>query len=84
MILEISWYLLHPDNIPKEIQCDWAKLIKKLDTLRIGDLVIDTKQNEDNVYSPSNYFKRINLDSVVKSKTLKTALDQAREMAQQI
>lgn len=84
LILEISWYLLHPDNIPKEIQCDWAKLIKKLDTLRIGDLVIDTKQNEDNVYSPSNYFKRINLDSVVKSKTLKTALDQAREMAQQI
>ena len=83
LILEISWYLLHPDGVPKEVQCDWAKLIKKLDTLRMGDLVIDEDKNENNA-NPSNYFKRINLDSVIKSKTLKNALDQVREMAQQI
>ena len=83
LILEIAWYLLHPDDIPEKVKCDWAKTIKQLDTLRIGDLVINEKQNGNNV-SPSNYFKRINLSSVVKSKTLVNALDQAREMAQQI
>ena len=83
LILEISWYLLHPDDVPEKVGCDWAKTIKQLDTLRIGDLVINEKQN-GNSASPSNYFKRINLSSVVKSKTLKNALDQAREMAQQI
>ena len=83
LILEIAWYLLHPDDVPEKVKCDWAKTIKQLDTLRIGDLVINEKQNGNNV-SPSNYFKRINLSSVVKSKTLVNALDQAREMAQQI
>ena len=83
LILEIAWYLLHPDDIPEKVKCDWAKTIKQLDTLRIGDLVINEKQNGNSV-SPSNYFKRINLSSVVKSKTLVNALDQAREMAQQI
>jgi len=83
LILEIAWYLLHPDDVPEKVKCDWAKTIKQLDTLRIGDLVINEKQNGNNT-SPSNYFKRINLSSVVKSKTLVNALDQAREMAQQI
>ena len=83
LILEIAWYLLHPDDVPEKVKCDWAKTIKQLDTLRIGDLVINEKQNGNSV-SPSNYFKRINLSSVVKSKTLVNALDQAREMAQQI
>ena len=83
LILEIAWYLLHPDDVPEKVKCDWAKTIKQLDTLRIGDLVINEKQNGNSV-SPSNYFKRINLSSVVKSKILVNALDQAREMAQQI
>ena len=83
LILEISWYLLHPDDVPEKVSCDWAKTIKQLDTLRIGDLVINEKQN-GNSASPSNYFKRINLSSVVKSKTLTNALEQAKEMAKQI
>ena len=83
LILEIAWYLLHPDDVPDKVGCDWAKTIKQLDTLRIGDLVINEKQ-KGNSDSPSNYFKRINLSSVVKSKTLTNALVQAKEMAQQI
>lgn len=39
LILELSWMLLHPDKINEEIACDWAALIKKLDTLTIGHLV---------------------------------------------
>lgn len=89
MILEIAWYLLHPDSVPSTIQCDWAKLIKQLDTLRLGDIVTSIQKAEEvggiepskNVY---NYFKKINLENVIKKNNLTNALDQAKDAALKI
>ena len=86
MILEIAWYLLHPDQVPSQIQCDWAKLIKGLDTLRISDIMSDMKAaNEASGKTPSepyNYFKKINLTNFVKAgPTIQNALDQVIETA---
>lgn len=87
LILEIAWYLLHPDKLPKNIECDWAKLIKKLDTIRIGDIVSDIKNSDTNKQhseQPFNYFKKINLQHITKADSLQNALDEAKEMAIQV
>lgn len=89
LILEIAWYLLHPDKVPSQVECDWAKLIKQLDTLRIGDIVAEIRQTELNqeISSPTNpfnYFKKIDLEQVVKAKTIRNALDRAKQFATEI
>lgn len=86
LVLEIAWYLLHPDKVDKSVQCDWAKTIKQLDTLRIGDIVsqIKTAQKEEGIISdeqPFNYFKRINLETVMKAEERQNALEEAKQMA---
>lgn len=89
LILEIAWYLLHPEDVPKKIECDWAALIKNLDTLRLGDLMgqIHSGEKEAGINSlekPLNYFKRINIDGVVKARSKQNALDEAKKMALKI
>lgn len=89
LMLEIAWYLLHPDDVPSKVQCNWAALIKQLDTLRIGDVVADIKKIEqEKSIEPSegafNYFKKINLETVAKAPTIQNALQQATQMATEI
>jgi hypothetical protein len=89
LVLEIAWYLLHPDEVPKKIECEWAKAIKELDTYRIGDLFQKIKDAEkmkgvNSEQKPFNYFKKINLDGITKAPSIKNVLDQAKEMALQI
>ena len=83
LIIEIAWYLLHPDDVPEKVSCDWAKTIKQLDTLRIGDIVekIKAEQDAKGLQKPANYFEGKNLTPGVKSKSFKNALDQAQKMA---
>ena len=87
MILEMAWYLLHPDKVPAEVGCEWAKMIKKLDKLRLGDIVAQIRKTNSGV-PPSkdafNYFKKINLQTVAKSATIENALDQAKKFATEI
>jgi hypothetical protein len=89
IILEISWYLLHPDQVPSKIQCEWMNLIKQLDTLRLGDIAAEIKGAEVKAgIKPSeqafNYFKKINLGKVAKADKLENALDQAKRLALEI
>jgi hypothetical protein len=54
--------------------------------MRLGDLFTKMqKAEQDNKLEPTkeayNYFKRINLENIVKEKTVKNALDKAKEMA---
>jgi hypothetical protein len=89
LILEIAWYLLHPDKVPSKVQCDWAKLIKQLDTMRLGDIVADIHNLEQGkglvtTEKALNYFKKINLETVVKKETLSNALEEAAQMASKI
>ena len=89
LILEIAWYLLHPDKVPSKVQCDWAKLIKQLDTLRLGDIVSEIHNLEQGkgiviTEKALNYFKKINLETVAKKETLSNALEEAAQMASKI
>lgn len=89
LILEIAWYLLHPDEVPKKVQCNWATAIKELDTLRLGDIVAQIKTVQEQNGTPSdeapfNYFKRINIDKISKASSRQNALDEAKQMALQI
>jgi len=89
MILEMAWYLLHPDKVPSEVGCDWAKLVKELERLRMGDIVqsihdAEIKSGIEPSKNALNYFKKINLQTVVKKDTIKNALDQAKELATEI
>lgn len=87
MILEMAWYLLHPDKVPSEIGCDWAKLVKELDRLRVGDIVQSIREAEppsEPRKNALNYFKKINLETVLKKDTIRNALDQAKVFATEI
>ena len=89
MILEMAWYLLHPDKVPAEVGCEWAKMIENLDKLRLGDIVTEireaqTKSGVEPSKDAFNYFKKINLQMVAKSVTIENALEQAKKFATEI
>lgn len=87
LVLEIAWYLLHPDEVPKKVECDWAKLIQDLDTLRLGDLmgqIHGELKDTGDLKKPFNYFKKINLEAVAKAPSKQNALDVAKDMALQM
>ena len=87
LILEMAWYLLHPDEATSKLGCEWAKLIKQLDTLRPADIAAEIRKNDTSMEPTKNafnYFKKINLQTVAKSETIKNALDEAKRLATQI
>jgi hypothetical protein len=89
LMLQIAWYLLHPDKIPSKVECSWSTLLKELDTLRLGDIVSEIRKiEEDRGGVPSknafNYFKKINIQNVAKSPTIENALEQAKKFATEI
>ena len=87
LVLEMAWYLLHPDEATSKLGCQWAKLIKQLDTLRPADIATEISKNDTGIEpnkSAFNYFKKINLQTVAKSETIKNALDQAKKFAADI
>ena len=85
LLLAMAWYLLHPELTPKNVECDWAKLVKQLDTLNISDLVTRVKQGQANFTNsgtPYNYFKKMNSQvGGSEKKGNHTTLDEAKEMA---
>ena len=88
LILEIAWYLLHPDMVPSKVQCDWASAIKQLDTMRIGDLFGKIQAAEERVGKPKstnpfNYFKRINLADTAKAPSIKNAFQKVLAAAEE-
>jgi hypothetical protein len=86
LILELSWMLLNPDKVPKDIECSWAGLIKKLDTLRLGDIMamIRDEQEKKGIKTdkkPLNYLANVDIKKVSKAPSIKNALDQVKSMA---
>jgi hypothetical protein len=86
IILEIAWFLLHPDSVPEDIKCDWAKLVKGLDTLRLGDVIQKIKDagGGGGGGAAFNYFKKINLDTVARAPTIENAFQAAADAATKI
>jgi len=88
MMLQISWFLLHPDKVPKDIQCDWAKLIKRMDEKRLLDIITKIKKTSEsnaantsvNIAKPLNFFKRMKFDRIKESTSLKNLEKQATNM----
>lgn len=89
LMLQIAWYLLHPDQVPSKVECSWSTLLKELDTLRLGDIAAEIRKIEQNKGgTPSknafNYFKKINLQTVSKAPTIENALEQAKKLATEL
>ncbi len=89
LLLQIAWYLLHPESVPSKVECSWSTLLKELDTLRLGDIAQEIRKVEqDRGGTPSknafNYFKKINIQTVAKAPTIENALDQAKKLATEI
>uniref|UniRef100_A0A6C0KNA0 Uncharacterized protein n=1 Tax=viral metagenome TaxID=1070528 RepID=A0A6C0KNA0_9ZZZZ len=83
LILELSWYLLHPDKVPRDVSREWATVIQKLDQLRVADFVdrihkIEQDKKIEPLGSPLNYFQRINVGKAAASAN---ALEEAVRMA---
>lgn len=88
ILLEIAWYLLHPDDIPRDIQCNWAELIQSLDTLRLGEIVdqikkLQSTQNTDESIKPTNYFLKAGLD-FAKTPKFENALEMIQDYIKKI
>jgi hypothetical protein len=84
ILLEIAWYLLHPDSIPKDIQCSWAELIQGLDTLRLRGIVDQIKSTApSNDGTPVNYFTKAGLGEIKKSKAT-NALEMINEFVKKM
>lgn len=89
VMLQIAWYLLHPDQVPSKVECSWANLLQELSSLRLGDIAGEIRKIEQNRGGkPStnafNYFKKINLQTVAKAPKIENALDQAKILATQL
>lgn len=66
LVLEMSWFLMHPELVPKKAQRRWFKLVKRLDMLRLDEFAgLSSKIQELMQKNPGkpllDYFKSINL-----------------------
>jgi len=86
ILLEIAWYLLHPNKIPKEIQCKWTELIQSMDTLRLREIVEQIKTTSPSAADsakPVNYFSKAGLN-IVNKPTFSNALEMIKEYVKHI
>ena len=80
MLLQVTWYLMNPDGIPKDIQCDWAKMVQKL---KGHTTFADVKQAlalPNSKKKALNYFKRVDLKTFGAEKNHKKAIKAAKSM----
>jgi hypothetical protein len=73
LLLELSWYLLHAGDIPRDVLKNWVSVVQKQENLRIRDLITNiqaekVKKPELITFDkPLNYFQRINIGKSAKS-----------------
>ena len=91
LLLEVTWYLIHPEMIPTNLQAEWSTMLKELDTLRLGDIMaqIRTLQQTKNAHSnvrPRNYFTNqgVNGNNRTSGGGNQNALDKAIEFSTHI
>lgn len=87
LVLEMTWYLFHPDKVPKDIECDWAAMVKKLEMMSVGDLIKSIKESENApivTNNSFNYFKKIRLSEMAQKETLPNALEEAKKMIMEV
>lgn len=81
LILEFSWYLMHPNM---NMNDQWEDMIKKLDTKALDKIVSEIQEEEKKQGAestkPLNYFKHIDLQDVMKQPTKEAALQRVKNM----
>ncbi len=83
-ILEMAWYVMHPEKMDFSIRDNWTAIVEQMsDRLRVGNLVDEIKRDKPvDVDLPDdalNYFKRINMSNVVRTKTVENSLLEAKK-----
>lgn len=83
-ILEMAWYVMHPEKMDFSIRDNWTAIVEQMsDRLRVGNLVDEIKKDKPvDVDLPDdalNYFKRINMSNVVRTKTIENSLLEAKK-----
>jgi len=83
LILAMAYFFLNPDRVPKDVECDWANLVKKMDTLNLGDImetISKLKSQSGGPETPMNAFRQLGLQGGG-GPVIKTALDEFKELA---
>jgi hypothetical protein len=76
LVLEMTWFLMHPELVPAKAQRRWFKMIKRLDTLRLDEFAGLSEKiqhlTQENPGKPLiNYFKTLNLGNVIENDNIK-------------
>jgi hypothetical protein len=85
LVFEMSWYLLQPEKVPKDLLKEWTDLIKQLDSLRLTDLIakiheIEKDKKLEPLSNTYNYFKKMNIGKYAKrDSALEDVIDIANE-----
>ena len=53
IILEFAWYLMHPDEAGQDVQCEWLELVQKLVGMRLGDIIREIRDLEQQKSVPA-------------------------------
>jgi hypothetical protein len=86
LILELSWYLLHPDMVPRDVLKQWKTMIEQQQKERLTDLIQNLQEIQKTnstfvpLSTPLNYFQRINIGKSAKSNDIyANALEMAKQ-----
>ena len=84
-LLQFSWFMLHPDDVPGNVKKKWTDLIKELKGLDIKSVINqikkESKEEPGTVVEPLNYFSRLDLQEIIKEEELDSALSKAKDQA---
>ena len=80
MLLQVTWYLMNPDEVPSEIQCDWLKMVQKMKEHTTFADVKSALALPNSKSKALNYFKRIDLKEFGKEQNHKKAIEKAKTM----
>jgi hypothetical protein len=86
LILEIAWYLAHPNEVPSEMEKEWKVVIESIQGQRISDIIDIIRQTEQekrltSEENPLRYFRKLDMDHVVEANTVGEAMGRVRNMA---
>lgn len=86
LILELAWYLAHPNEVPAEMEKEWKVVMESLKGQRISDVldIIRQAEKEKGLVSeehPLRYFKKLDMEDVVGANTVGEAMGRVRNMA---
>lgn len=79
-LIQFAWYMMHPSDVPDNIQKNWLELLKSLQTVSVSSLInlIKNQTSEEDKIEPLNYFSRLDLSDVIKESTMDLAFEKAK------